>query len=505
MFDDKLDKMQNNPMKVDDLSFKSTGALKIDQSPTLKTPAKKQNRRRKGQKPELLPGQTTITTFIQSKRIGTLQSPLFVPSDDENEEKDDVYQFMKDSLGFGPELRGPIAESEERHLSSQESSPEKRHQVPKNQLRPAIVTRNHDTYKDSSYSSDSDQEIEYKITGKAKILVDILGCFDRLIDETPPLKGPRRFGNMACRDWHAKVNSQSLDLLKQLSTDEKYLKELNHYLVNAFGSELRLDYGSGHELSFIAFIGGLFEYGALGKDVPGQDILTIFSRYYDLTRRLILDYSLEPAGSHGVWGLDDHFHFIYILGAAQFNTRPGKSASFQYVPPVSQVLSSHVISTYKTSNLYVNAIAFIFKLKSGPFHEHSPVLYDIHKSVSLWGKVQSGLLKMYEVEVFGKFPVVQHFWFGEGLYPWKDAISLRPLPVKPADEPETTSGEVDENLPGLINGLQGTKTTNSNISMTGAPWARNSTTRSLPARSARGIGRTTASNTKVYSNAKDSI
>jgi serine/threonine-protein phosphatase 2A activator len=46
-------------------------------------------------------------------------------------------------------------------------------------------------------------------------------------------------------------------------------------------------------------------------------------------------------------------------------------------------------------------------MKSGPFFEHSPMLYDI-SGVPSWAKVNSGLLKMYLNEVLRKFPVVQH-------------------------------------------------------------------------------------------------
>lgn len=41
---------------------------------------------------------------------------------------------------------------------------------------------------------------------------------------------------------------------------------------------------------------------------------------------------------------------------------------------------------------------FVFKMKTGPFAEHSNVLWGI-SSVKTWGKVNSGLIKMYKAEV----------------------------------------------------------------------------------------------------------
>lgn len=340
--------------------------------------------------------------------------------------------------------------------------------VPKSYLDPSIVTRGDDRYR----VKDNDLPPEIKPSSGFSHLVnsvlEILQALNVAIDDTPPLEGPRRFGNLARRDWQEKVEKMSRELLKKLTDDEGLITELDFYLVSSFGSSVRLDYGSGHELSFMAFVGGLLQANIIDvKEIPAGELLAIFASYYDLARRLILVYSLEPAGSHGVWGLDDHFHFIYILGAAQFN---GESSHRAMIPSVALVLTNFTIEDYKEVNLYVNAIAFIFKIKLGPFHEHSPIIFDIHKTVTLWPKVLSGLLKMYEVEVFNKFPVVQHFWFGKGLYPWVDINTNKEFPVR--EPQQEKNDEPEDTLPGLINGYSGTKTTRNNITLTQAPWAR---------------------------------
>lgn len=290
-------------------------------------------------------------------------------------------------------------------------------------------------------------------------LLVILERLNTLIDEVPPLEGPRRFGNLACRTWHDRVKEEVTELLSKnlnldgISNPEGFVEELQSYLLNAFGSQLRLDYGTGHELSFLAFLGGLFDLKVVDLDsVSGPELLQVFACYYDVVRRLIVVYNLEPAGSHGVWGLDDHFHLIYILGAAQFN---GSSA---VVPLVLLVLATSTIVDYKLSNLYVNAIAFIHRIKTGPFNEHSPIIHDIHTTVTRWEKVLQGVLKMYEVEVLGKFPVVQHFWFGGELYQWKDENG-RDLTVH---QKEANDEEDDQQTP----------VTRTGVPMTTAPFTR---------------------------------
>lgn len=342
--------------------------------------------------------------------------------------------------------------------------------VPYKGLDLSIVTRSKGTLRNSTFEHDLvvikegfgvETDFQETCTNTVfQLVVTVLNRYNKYIDETPPLEGPRRFGNLACKDWHRKIEKDTY-LRDNFKNDE--VEDLIYYLNNSFGSSIRLDFGTGHELSFLAFMGPFI------NQLNGDELLYIFSKYYDVARRLIVEYNLEPAGSHGVWGLDDHFHLIYIIGAAQFQK---KSQSLSVVPLVQNILTAQVINTYKGTNLYVNAIAFVFKIKLGPFKEHSPILYDIHTTVYLWAKVLKGLLKMYEVEVFGKFPVVQHFWFGN-LYSWTNAATDQPLPVnEPSGEDDKADDEVgDTRLPAIRNNGAGVHTTKTNISMTAAPWA----------------------------------
>lgn len=160
--------------------------------------------------------------------------------------------------------------------------------------------------------------------------------------------------------------------------------------------------------------------------------------YLELIRRLVLTYTLEPAGSHGVWGLDDHSFIPYIFGSAQYgpalpsnsnsNTgRPPTEGSLKSAPKPSTVTNKELTSEYQKRNMYFSAIQFIYHVKKGPFWEHSPVLYDVSGIKDGWAKINKGMLKMYAAEVLGKFPVVQHFGFGS-LFTWEadpDAVKIQ--------------------------------------------------------------------------------
>ena len=280
----------------------------------------------------------------------------------------------------------------------------------------------------------------------------ILEELDRWVSDTPALiDEPQRYGNRAFRTWldtlvvkHAKslIKSHLIDPLLDLlhsrtsntnnqedeSEDLKRideflngrgLTELTAYFITSFGNSVRIDYGSGHELNFLAFLTcldslvSLVIASATPESATQQQTATnefyqligqcIFPHYLDLARRLISTYRLEPAGSHGVWGLDDHFFISYILGSSQLHHHP-------YIRPKS-TLNRDIVGTYAAQYIYLKNIQFILNMKTGPFHEHSPMLYDI-SAVAAWERVTKGLVKMFIGEVLQKLPIVQHFEFG---------------------------------------------------------------------------------------------
>jgi serine/threonine-protein phosphatase 2A activator len=126
-------------------------------------------------------------------------------------------------------------------------------------------------------------------------LQELLQSIDSIIEEAPPDTGPRRFGNVSFRKWYEILDSRVGDLLKAHLPAEvidfptstagpSALEELTPYLLGSFGSPQRLDYGTGHELSFLAFLGCIWKLGGFGKE---------FSQDGALERSIVIG-TIEP-------------------------------------------------------------------------------------------------------------------------------------------------------------------------------------------------------------------
>ena len=314
-------------------------------------------------------------------------------------------------------------------------------------------------------------------------LRDLMLKLEAFIAEVPPDTGPRRFGNISFRRWYGIVNDRIKDLLMEhippailregSSTPElNAIDEIKMYLLGSFGSPQRLDYGTGHELSFLAFLGCVWKLGGFANVDPGLEergiVLGVFQPYLNLVRNLITTYNLEPAGSHGVWGLDDNSFLPYIFGSAQLAPAISQGdetpveGSITGAPDPSDVTKQDVVESERSRNMYFSAVGFITDVKRGPFWEHSPMLFDISGIRTGWGKINKGMIKMYNAEVLSKFPVVQHFLFGS-LFRWeKDpsavAVSMTSNTSSRALRKPLDAGSPAAPIPSVMSG-------------TAAPWA----------------------------------
>jgi serine/threonine-protein phosphatase 2A activator len=70
-----------------------------------------------------------------------------------------------------------------------------------------------------------------------------------------------------------------------------------------------------------------------------------------VVRKLQQTYSLEPAGSHGVWGLDDFQFLPYYWGSAQLLD--------QRRPSPKSILDKELVEAYAPENMYFACIQVI--------------------------------------------------------------------------------------------------------------------------------------------------
>lgn len=240
-------------------------------------------------------------------------------------------------------------------------------------------------------------------------ILSLLDSINSIIDKHPVEheKDVSRFGKIEFRDFYTEVSELATNLVKGVVGHENI--DVSTYLLESWGDSKRIDYGSGHELNFMCFLLCLYKLELINEQDFPAIILRVFTKYMSIMRRLQKIYWLEPAGSHGVWGLDDYHFLPFLFGAAQLTHHP-------HMRPKS-IHNEELVEMYKDKYIYLECIDFINKIKTSSNDQklslrwHSPMLDDISSAKS-WEKIKDGMVKMYTAEVLGKLPIIQHFLFG---------------------------------------------------------------------------------------------
>lgn len=236
-------------------------------------------------------------------------------------------------------------------------------------------------------------------------LLAVLDDADELLKQCPPLDTGSRFGNPVFRTFLSELEKKQESWHKNVGVeDPAAIAELSTYLSNAFGNGTRIDYGSGHELNFVLWLLCLRQLGLIKESMFPALALIVFPRYLSVMRDVQSTYYLEPAGSHGVWGLDDYQFLPFLFGASQL-------AGHKHIRPLS-IHNQMIMEECSKDYLYLDQIQWVNATKTVQgLRWHSPMLDDISAAKN-WDKVDAGMRRMFLAEVLAKLPVAQHFLFG---------------------------------------------------------------------------------------------
>lgn len=209
-------------------------------------------------------------------------------------------------------------------------------------------------------------------------LSQTLSHVDQILESTPLDPRPARVTNYA---FQAFLNTVKNEIKIEMP---EYL-----YFTSSFGNFVRMDYGTGHEMNFLCFT-----YVLTSKEtLKINEVFHLLSDYFRIVRKAINKFNIEPAGSLGIWGVDDFQLLPFLLGSAE--------------------MAATGIRLGSTMGCYKEAEEYVRKTKGRHFERDATFLASFR--TKKWGDVNRILNRKYYENVLNRSVVVQHFIFCEFL------------------------------------------------------------------------------------------
>lgn len=226
----------------------------------------------------------------------------------------------------------------------------------------------------------------------------ILDEVSKFIDKTDLEEGQHRFANSGAIKVHEKIENMNLSDFLPSDYSKKNLEMLQIYFRGSFGNKIRLDYGTGHEIFFLSFLYIAKETSLLEE----CETKPLFQKYFQLIRKFIFKFNIEPAGSNGMFAIDDYSFLSFLFGSAELVD--------------SKIEFDDLLSNPEYSNfLYAEALSFCVKHKcrlvERPFSKHSPIIYSLR--TKSWSEINEKMMEEVVNKVLDRFVVMQHFVFCE--------------------------------------------------------------------------------------------
>jgi serine/threonine-protein phosphatase 2A activator len=117
------------------------------------------------------------------------------------------------------------------------------------------------------------------------------------VDKTPPSAHTLRYGNPAYRVWSSRVSGAAAKLLSSVvergpnpAESAAAVPELVPYFQDSFGNATRIDYGTGHETTFVSLLYCLAKLGVVGASDTQALVTRVFAKYLALMRKVQTTY-----------------------------------------------------------------------------------------------------------------------------------------------------------------------------------------------------------------------